>query len=360
TPFGTHPVLKWTPSSAPLPIIPLPSLSQHYPDSFIHKLLNPPCPLTCISNRVLEAAKNSVIHWQHIRSVAECISEIKDEKIYKPPPDHSLSLDHLNYMYPQVYNEGQANLHLQQYIALLLAHIGFIGCRDSILHIVMDLFLNCLHNIASTLHILADHHLDEEKRLLKALQLNGIDIVGLQDHAILGICRASRRLGELHKRLRNKLKDLTLGGPSAQCLDDLPMDAQDDAFASGNFLSRLLDEDFFGLGDLGLDEKMIPTNLWYRDPENPGYYKLRRVTLDPTSEPSLPVLEEPSPFPPVTRETKVIGVMRPFFEAKWMKYGSQVFTLPEDEMHLSYKAKRARQHEREVHAGLASKKIKKK
>ncbi|KAJ3350756.1 Transcriptional activator spt7 [Allomyces javanicus] len=323
---------------------------------------------------------------------------------------------------PVVRTEWQAHAHVERAMVLLLGHLGIDAAHATTLQVIVDLYVVCLGKLGETLRVLADQwpdhvdpasdaprrELDGETVLLKALRLNGLDPVAVQDHVTVDICKASHRLGDLNRRLENKYKDLVTGGNSGLGLDDLPMEGLEDAFAGGNFLTGLLGEDFFGFRGMGLPGTVptaVPATLWYRD--DVGYYRRAVQAMHgaggANSVGAAGALEfpDPPPFPPLVRRwlpkvrvptpaedpadedrvlatctpdgKPVIALMQPWLANKWAAHdaaaGTQpppmpevagmveedmqgVVALPEDEEVVSARELKSRLAEREARAGI--------
>ncbi|KAI9187919.1 Transcriptional activator spt7 [Blastocladiella emersonii ATCC 22665] len=213
----------------------------------------------------------------------------------------------------EILHQEAAHVYLRRALALLLGHSGFDGCSANVIQVLGDLWVQCLDKLGASLRIIGDHRpsattepLSEvapatssavatlgnrqplppaeeftpEHRLSLALKVNGFDALSIYDHAALDICRGSHRLVDLDRRVENKLRDMITGGSSRMGLDDLPMEDEDDAFASGSFLSGLLGEDFFGFGAVGVPAvHAVPSRLWYKDAKT-GYYRRADAAAD--------------------------------------------------------------------------------
>ncbi|ORZ31797.1 hypothetical protein BCR44DRAFT_1260880 [Catenaria anguillulae PL171] len=287
------------------------------------------------------AALVSLRAWHSLRRRSEYIHSMTNDHLLRVSPAHALAPLDFSDVEPEwgaftmehCANADAAHLSLRRVMALLLGHLGFTGCRPSVLYVMADLYVDALTRMAGAARtvvevshdagvpvdvdrVVAEVQLREwaerglsdnqeaksrlaEEKLRVALETAGVDPLGLHDHAVLDVCRAASRLGELERRVEGRVRDMLFGTSSKPTnplhLDDLPDPSDDpDFFTSGSFLSSILGEDILGLSSLGLTPNsatassalvaksrtalaaLPSTSLWIKDHKTGFYYK--RVT----------------------------------------------------------------------------------
>lgn len=300
-----------------------------------------------------------------IRDIHERIALLKEEgcvktaELYKParPMHFGASM----YYNPNL-DVHTAHSWLQRSICKLLLHSGFEGCRESTLNIVTDIAIQGLHNLGRTLKSYSDrchNHMNSEEMIHHVLEENGLSVLSLDSYLHNDIIKYTKKCSDLHARLELKFKELLMEGEESELegLDDFPMEDKDDAFAGGNFLTSILGEDFYGFKNMGLGALSVPSKLWYKDKERPGYFK--RITHAKSEQQSSdrPLqYPPPPPFPSLTSIEPVIGLLKPFFKKKLSSLSSSQQGLRDDEEVLPPKIRSQRLKERDARVKSVHKK----
>lgn len=158
---------------------------------------------------------------------------------------------------------------LQRSTAKILVHAGFEEFQPVALEAITDLAAEYFTKLARTLNeytqapkvpvpgpndgLAFKEMFTNEEKILHALQVNGVDLDGLDSYVTEDVERAGSRITATHDRMKAFLAEslrpaLVDAGPDgSNALND-----NSELFVSGDFAEEL-GEDFFGFKDLGLD-----------------------------------------------------------------------------------------------------------
>ncbi|KAI9478715.1 MAG: hypothetical protein EXX96DRAFT_505382 [Benjaminiella poitrasii] len=204
----------------------------------------------------------------------------------------------------------------QKVLSKLLTHAGFESAKMGALNVLTDIMINYLTNIGKTMRSYWDrysHKMEGDEMLIHSLYENGIlDISEIESYVHDNVERNVHRLDDLHRKLQTSYQDLLSGSNERPAIEEDELLNDDETFITGIF-GEDIGEDYFGFKDLGLDQEYnldnlsIPSRLWFG--KNKDKVPVKTVaTIDPTYK-----YPPPPSFPPITTETQIIGLLKPYF-----------------------------------------------
>ncbi|KAK4697398.1 transcriptional activator SPT7, partial [Lecanoromycetidae sp. Uapishka_2] len=220
---------------------------------------------------------------------------------------------------------------LQRSTAKILVHAGFEEYQPAALEAFTDLTADYFTKLARTLNeytqapkvpvpspdgeLTFKEMFTNEEKILHALQVNGVDLDGLDSYVTEDVERAGSRITATHDRMKAFLAEslrpaLVDAGPDgSNAFND-----NSEQFVSGDFAEEL-GEDFFGFKDLGLDIGFsVPLHLLQNRIRNTNQAQ------NPSALSAMPLSDLPTPAPltPITMTTvtRQIGLVQNFFLAK--------------------------------------------
>ncbi|KAH8919034.1 hypothetical protein BT69DRAFT_1353438 [Atractiella rhizophila] len=180
---------------------------------------------------------------------------------------------------PEAFSSSIADqagkLAIQQVIARLCQHAGFDAANKMAIDVVCSMTADYMNNIGQTMKLYVDRYggrMTDEDILLHTCRHNGVAPASLQQYVKDDIERYGVKLKDTQAKLEKASTQLLSGYEAAQVIGDDRFFSRDgEALITGDFMYDL-GEDFFGIGDLGLDTDLggkmrldIPVSLFRGD-----------------------------------------------------------------------------------------------
>ncbi|KAI5478540.1 transcriptional activator SPT7 [Pseudohyphozyma bogoriensis] len=196
----------------------------------------------------------------------------------------------------------------------ILGHAGFDATSATAVGVLAHVAAEYIMNLGKTLRFYSDRYgsqMSTEQILLHTLNENGVPAPShIESYVTEDIDHYGSKLKDLRAKLQ-KARQVQLDafdGPAVE--DEQIFDDENEAFVLGQY-NRQLGEDFFGLGDLGLEKELgpsvysIPLSLLKRDPSDPAARPLSSGVKYPAPPPHIPLT-------PAAIDCQ-IGLLRPIY-----------------------------------------------